>query len=81
MGRQFFVGGNFKMFVFLVLCSNSWQCSDLATYVLVRNGTIKSIIDIINNLNNASLDPKTGEFLATPQNQTFPSVGHESPQP
>ncbi|CAN9369942.1 unnamed protein product [Alternaria alternata] len=37
MGRQFFVGGNFKM-----------------------NGSIKSITDIVENLNKAKLDPNTG---------------------
>ncbi|MCJ1263096.1 triosephosphate isomerase [Lobaria immixta] len=41
MGRQFFVGGNFKM-----------------------NGTIKSITDIIDNLNNASIDSKTEVVIA-----------------
>ncbi|KAL9119109.1 MAG: hypothetical protein Q9187_004338 [Circinaria calcarea] len=43
MGRQFFVGGNFKM-----------------------NGTIKSITDIIQNLNNAKLDEKTEVVIAPP---------------
>jgi len=43
MGRQFFVGGNFKM-----------------------NGTIKSIKDIIENLNNAKLDPNTEVVIAPP---------------
>ncbi|MCJ1359513.1 MAG: triosephosphate isomerase [Icmadophila ericetorum] len=43
MGRQFFVGGNFKM-----------------------NGTIKSITDIIHNLNNAKLDEKTEVVIAPP---------------
>lgn len=41
MGRQFFVGGNFKM-----------------------NGTIKIITDIIDNLNNASIDSKTEVVIA-----------------
>ncbi|PVI01444.1 Triosephosphate isomerase [Periconia macrospinosa] len=43
MGRQFFVGGNFKM-----------------------NGTIKSIKDIIQNLNDAKLDPNTEVVIAPP---------------
>ncbi|KAF1921632.1 Triosephosphate isomerase [Ampelomyces quisqualis] len=43
MGRQFFVGGNFKM-----------------------NGTIKSIKDILENLNNAKLDPNTEVVVAPP---------------
>ncbi|KIW00039.1 triosephosphate isomerase [Verruconis gallopava] len=43
MGRQFFVGGNFKM-----------------------NGTIKSIREIIHNLNNAKLDPNTEVVIAPP---------------
>ncbi|KAH7067683.1 Triosephosphate isomerase [Paraphoma chrysanthemicola] len=43
MGRQFFVGGNFKM-----------------------NGTIKSIKDILDNLNKAKLDPNTEVVVAPP---------------
>lgn len=43
MGRQFFVGGNFKM-----------------------NGTIKSIRDIVHNLNNAKLDPNTEVVISPP---------------
>lgn len=43
MGRQFFVGGNFKM-----------------------NGTIKSITDIVHNLNDAKLDPRTEVVIAPP---------------
>jgi triosephosphate isomerase len=43
MGRQFFVGGNFKM-----------------------NGTIKSIKDILENLNKAKLDPNTEVVIAPP---------------
>ncbi|KAH8722426.1 Triosephosphate isomerase [Phaeosphaeriaceae sp. PMI808] len=43
MGRQFFVGGNFKM-----------------------NGTIKSIKEILSNLNNAKLDPNTEVVVAPP---------------
>ncbi|KAI4144239.1 MAG: hypothetical protein LQ341_002687 [Variospora aurantia] len=43
MGRQFFVGGNFKM-----------------------NGTIKSIQDIIHQLNDAKLDPNTEVVIAPP---------------
>jgi len=43
MGRQFFVGGNFKM-----------------------NGTIKSIKEIVENLNNAKLDPNTEVVIAPP---------------
>ncbi|KAF2276327.1 Triosephosphate isomerase [Westerdykella ornata] len=43
MGRQFFVGGNFKM-----------------------NGTIKSIKDIVENLNKADLDPNTEVVIAPP---------------
>ncbi|OAK93872.1 Triosephosphate isomerase [Phaeosphaeriaceae sp. SRC1lsM3a] len=43
MGRQFFVGGNFKM-----------------------NGTIKSIKEILENLNNAKLDPNTEVVVAPP---------------
>ncbi|MCJ1463513.1 triosephosphate isomerase [Pseudocyphellaria aurata] len=41
MGRQFFVGGNFKM-----------------------NGTIKSITEIIDHLNSASIDSKTEVVVA-----------------
>ncbi|CAN9267949.1 unnamed protein product [Alternaria alternata] len=43
MGRQFFVGGNFKM-----------------------NGSIKSITDIVENLNKAKLDPNTEVVIAPP---------------
>jgi len=43
MGRQFFVGGNFKM-----------------------NGTIKSITEIVENLNKAQLDPNTEVVIAPP---------------
>ncbi|KAH9871267.1 triosephosphate isomerase [Plenodomus lingam] len=43
MGRQFFVGGNFKM-----------------------NGNSKSIKDIVENLNNAKLDPNTEVVIAPP---------------
>ncbi|MCJ1248982.1 triosephosphate isomerase [Trapelia coarctata] len=43
MGRQFFVGGNFKM-----------------------NGTIKSITDIVQGLNDAKLDPNTEVVIAPP---------------
>ncbi|MCJ1341942.1 triosephosphate isomerase [Peltigera leucophlebia] len=43
MGRQFFVGGNFKM-----------------------NGTIKSTTEIIQSLNDASLDLKTEVVIAPP---------------
>ncbi|KAH7083541.1 Triosephosphate isomerase [Paraphoma chrysanthemicola] len=43
MGRQFFVGGNFKM-----------------------NGTIKSIKEILDNLNKAKLDPNTEVVVAPP---------------
>jgi len=43
MGRQFFVGGNFKM-----------------------NGSIKSIKEIVENLNNAKLDPNTEVVVAPP---------------
>jgi triosephosphate isomerase len=43
MGRQFFVGGNFKM-----------------------NGNIKTIKDIVNNLNNAKLDPNVEVVIAPP---------------
>jgi len=43
MGRQFFVGGNFKM-----------------------NGSIKSIKEIAENLNNAKLDPNTEVVVAPP---------------
>ena len=39
MGRQFFVGGNFKM-----------------------NGTLSSIKEIVNNLNNAKLDSNVGMY-------------------
>jgi hypothetical protein len=35
------------------------------TSVAFRNGTIKSIKDIIENLNNAKLDSNTGSSLAT----------------
>ncbi|KAG8530374.1 triosephosphate isomerase [Bacidia gigantensis] len=47
MPRQFFVGGNFKMFD-------------------PPNGTIKSITDIVHNLNGAPLDPKTEVVVAPP---------------
>lgn len=43
MGRQFFVGGNFKM-----------------------NGTIKSITEIVENLNKAKLDENTEVVIAPP---------------
>ncbi|EMD64923.1 hypothetical protein COCSADRAFT_36280 [Bipolaris sorokiniana ND90Pr] len=43
MGRQFFVGGNFKM-----------------------NGTIKSITEIVDNLNKAKLDENTEVVIAPP---------------
>ncbi|KAF2678602.1 Triosephosphate isomerase [Lentithecium fluviatile CBS 122367] len=43
MGRQFFVGGNFKM-----------------------NGNIKTIKDIVNNINAAKLDPNTEVVIAPP---------------
>ncbi|KAF2825630.1 Triosephosphate isomerase [Ophiobolus disseminans] len=43
MGRQFFVGGNFKM-----------------------NGTVKSIKEILDNLNNAKLDSNTEVVVAPP---------------
>ncbi|KAF2103916.1 triosephosphate isomerase [Rhizodiscina lignyota] len=43
MGRQFFVGGNFKM-----------------------NGSIKAIKDIINNLNNAKIDPNVEVVISPP---------------
>ncbi|KAL1798004.1 hypothetical protein ACET3X_004610 [Alternaria dauci] len=43
MGRQFFVGGNFKM-----------------------NGSIKSITEIVDNLNKAKLDPNTEVVIAPP---------------
>ncbi|KAF1943780.1 Triosephosphate isomerase [Clathrospora elynae] len=43
MGRQFFVGGNFKM-----------------------NGNIKTIKDIVSNINNAKLDPNTEVVIAPP---------------
>lgn len=34
--------------------------------MVFRNGTIKIITDIIDNLNNASIDSKTGNFFALP---------------
>jgi len=43
MGRQFFVGGNFKM-----------------------NGNIKTIRDIVHNLNEAKLDPSVEVVIAPP---------------
>jgi len=43
MGRQFFVGGNFKM-----------------------NGNIKTIQDIVHNLNEAKLDPNVEVVIAPP---------------
>lgn len=43
MGRQFFIGGNFKM-----------------------NGNIKSIKDIVKNLNDAKLDPNAEVVIAPP---------------
>merc|ERR1712029_999970 len=43
MGRQFFVGGNFKM-----------------------NGNIKSIKEIVQNINDAKLDPNTEVVIAPP---------------
>ncbi|CAO2655456.1 Nn.00g105200.m01.CDS01 [Neocucurbitaria sp. VM-36] len=43
MGRQFFIGGNFKM-----------------------NGNIKSIKDIVKNLNEAKLDPNVEVVIAPP---------------
>lgn len=57
------------------------------TSCLIRNGTIKSTIDIINHLNDASLDPKTGalflppakyssSFLPTAGGEKWPAQGH-----
>ncbi|KAI9679126.1 MAG: triosephosphate isomerase [Trizodia sp. TS-e1964] len=43
MGRQFFVGGNFKM-----------------------NGSVKSIVEITNNLNSSKLDPNVEVVIAPP---------------
>ncbi|KAL9022709.1 MAG: hypothetical protein Q9185_000138 [Variospora sp. 1 TL-2023] len=53
MGRQFFVGGNFKM-----------------------NGTIKSIQDIIHQLNDAKLDPNTEVVIAPPALYILPAREH-----
>ncbi|CAE7020221.1 hypothetical protein PTNB85_09951 [Pyrenophora teres f. teres] len=50
MGRQFFVGGNFKM-----------------------NGTMKSITDIVENLNKAQLDPNTEVVIAPPSLYLLPT--------
>lgn len=60
MGRQFFVGGNFKMCVSYIPFNLS-QTFQLLT-VLIRNGTKKTIADIIQQLNDASLDPNTGRL-------------------
>ncbi|KAL8957620.1 MAG: hypothetical protein Q9183_006010, partial [Haloplaca sp. 2 TL-2023] len=57
MARQFFVGGNFKMYNvhhLRILCS------------AIGNGTIKSIQDIIQNLNDAKLDPDTEVVISPP---------------
>jgi hypothetical protein len=54
MGRKFFVGGNFKML------DNNFKVSWLSAHI-DRNGTIKSIKEIVHNLSSAKL----GAFIIT----------------
>ena len=62
MGRQFFVGGNFKMSA--AQGPTNFIRRRALTLPLIRNGTIKSITDIVHHLNDAKLDPKTGRIPA-----------------
>ncbi|KAI9879065.1 MAG: triosephosphate isomerase [Pleopsidium flavum] len=53
MARQFFVGGNFKMY-------------PSPSPVPFRNGSVKTITDIVHRLNDAKLDEKTEVVVAPP---------------
>jgi triosephosphate isomerase len=59
MGRQFFVGGNFKMYVTTRAVST---CKHAGKLTILRNGTVKAITDIVENLNKAKLDESVGMF-------------------
>ncbi|KAL9607843.1 MAG: hypothetical protein Q9204_009285, partial [Flavoplaca sp. TL-2023a] len=69
MPRQFFVGGNFKMYMSQIhpqrpLTNRALMANSPNGWL--RNGTIKSTQDIIKNLNDAKLDPKTEVVIAPP---------------
>ncbi len=64
MGRQFFVGGNFKMYPTLPgshFGNRAISNGRANTVVLDRNGSMKTITEIIHRLNDAKLDEKTGK--------------------
>ena len=64
MPRQFFVGGNFKMWELLFTFSPpTKQKGFQLTFALIRNGSVDSIKKIVGNLNDAKLDPNTGMYL------------------
>lgn len=62
MPRQFFVGGNFKMYVLYLLPAGVDRRPACDVFMLTdyRNGSVETIKKIIGYLNQAELDPKTG---------------------